>query len=106
EPVAACRVERVEEHRLVLHLLVAVPPEQPGNARGDAVEQPPPREDRVAELAEEVLARDGDRAPEIARGPVDDREPSQHGICRGVTMTPSLQVGVRSDMRSFISSFS
>jgi hypothetical protein len=43
-------------------------------------EQLRPREDRVADLAEEVLARHGDGAPQIARGPVHDREPSQQGI--------------------------
>src|SRR4029453_8084918 len=35
---AACRVERIEEHRLVLDLLIAMPPKQPRNARVDAVE--------------------------------------------------------------------
>src|SRR5215831_19700541 len=62
ESAAACGVERIKEHRLVLHLLVAVPPEQPGDARVDAVEQFGPREEHVADLAEEVLARHGDRA--------------------------------------------
>jgi hypothetical protein len=37
--VAADRVKRVEEHRLVLHLLVPVPTEEPGNPRIDPVEQ-------------------------------------------------------------------
>ena len=84
EPAAAYRVERVEEDRLVLHLLIAVPAEQPGDPRGDAVEQLRPREDHVADFAEEVLTRHGDRAPQIARGPVDDREPSQDGIRHGI----------------------
>src|SRR5262245_47968623 len=84
EPVTACRVERVEEHCLVLYLLVTVPPEQLGDARVDSLEQLRPREDRVADLAEEVLARHGDRGSEIARGPIHDREPSQHGIRNGL----------------------
>src|SRR5262245_30911497 len=36
KPVAAHRVEHVEEHRLVFHLLVTVPPEQPGDGRDNA----------------------------------------------------------------------
>src|SRR5581483_868883 len=37
EPAAADGVKRVEEHRLVLDLLVAMPPEQPGDARVDTL---------------------------------------------------------------------
>jgi hypothetical protein len=84
ETLTACGVERVKEHRLVLHLLVAVPPEQRGDSRLDAVEQLPAREQRVADLAEEVLTRHRDRAAGIARGPVDDREPTHHGIRDGI----------------------
>src|SRR5579862_201273 len=80
DPVTTCRVEHVEEHRLVLNFLVAVPAEQPGDATVDAVEQLRPRENRMADLPEEVFARHGHRAPESARGPVDDREPSQRGV--------------------------